>query len=385
MFRKKYKENLLYKIGLKQPDLPIKKIGEYCIWIHAVSLGETKASFTLIDEIERDFPDAKIIFSTTTATGQSEAKKRLKNVFYLPLDFSWLMKKLVKQIEPDLFVLIETDFWYNLLTELKKKNVKTALVNGKISKTSSRNFKKFRWFAHKLFNLVDCYCVQSEIDKDRFLELGVDPRKIAVTGNIKFDGKVQKSNIEGLCFPEGKKLITIASTHENEEEIILAELAKLDNQSHLCYLLAPRHPERFKKIYNELVKRKIPVRTIGEEGNSKETVVLIDRMGIMDECYARSAAVIMGGSFISHVGGHNIYEAARHGIPVIYGPYMHKQESILNSLKNLPTCTQIPLEKLSQTVQKLFFSPQKISAQELLKAELEGATARSWKYLKQIL
>ncbi len=385
MFSKKYKHNLLYKIGWKKPDFREKKRGEYRIWIHAVSLGETKASFTLLDEIEKEFPNADIVFSTTTQTGQEEAKKRVEKVFYLPLDFSWLMKPLVRRIDPDLFILIETDFWYNLLRELKAQGVRTALVNGKISQNSHKNFKKFKKFAKTLFSMIGCFCVQSNIDKERFIELGVEAGRIAVTGNIKFDGRFNFKPAEKFLLDSQKKIITIASTHETEEEMILDQLERLGNQDQICYLLAPRHPERFKKISRLLERRKIPFRTIDQKGTGDERIVLINRMGILDECYARSTAVIMGGSFIPTVGGHNIYEAIRHGIPVIYGPFMHKQESIVNLVANLPICTQIPLEKLSQTLQKIIFNPQKNISHHLLNAHLQGASERSWKYLKQNL
>lgn len=385
-FRKKHRKIILYKLGLKSLEIPPKKRGAFRIWIHAVSLGETKASQTLIDEIKNDYKNAEIIISTTTQTGQTEAKKLSNLTFFLPIDFSSLMKRLVKKVDPDLFILVETDFWYNLLSELKKNQTKIILVNGKISSNSYNNFKKFKSFATALFDKIDLFCLQSDLDKSRFQDLGVPENKLSVTGNMKFDNKLDSKNIfqttPGLKFPLEKKLVTIALTHENEEELILSEISHLDAFS---FLLAPRHPERFLKIAKLLKKKNIPFRTITEEGRGEEKVILINKMGVMDECYTHSFAVIMGGSFISHVGGHNIYEAARHGIPVLYGPHMHKQESLVNSLKKHNIGTQISLSHLAQTLQNLLKASSSKHSMEILKTEVEGASKRSWNLINQIL
>ncbi len=368
------------------PEISSKNKGEYRIWIHAVSLGETKAVKALVELIQKELSKVVIFFSTTTETGQKEAKTNLKGIkktFFLPLDFSFLMKKIVKLIQPDLFILVETDFWFNLLHELKKNQTQVAVVNGKISTTSYKRFRKFKKFSKALFNSVDQFCLQSDIDKSRFLDLCVSSEKISVTGNMKFDIESVIKNRKDLIFPKDKKMITIASTHENEEAMILKELEKLNED--LTFLLAPRHPERFQKIADYLKKHNISYKTISEKGSGLEKVILINQMGIMDDCYANSKAVIMGGSFVDYVGGHNIYEAARHGIPVLYGPHMHKQESIVNSLKKYQIGKQIPLNMLSETLENLLKSPPIQAPIETLKSEVEGATKRSWNLLKQML
>ncbi len=373
-YYKKYKNNIIFRLGLKTVKVLPKKKGEYRIWIHAVSLGESKAVAKFVKKIREERKDAVIFFSTATETGQHEALKMVKHCFFLPLDFSWVMKKLVKRIEPDLFVLVETDFWYNLLRELKKGGVKTALVNGKLSLASYKKHKKFPLFAKPLFGAIDVFCVQSDTDQSRFLDLGVPKEKVHVTGNMKFDIESHFNPNKQLNFPKNETIVTIASTHENEEELILFELEKLRERD-LCLLIAPRHPERFDFVAALLKKKNIRFRTIFEEGIAGEKVVLVNTMGVMDECYAHSKAVIMGGSFVSHVGGHNIYEAARHGIPVIYGPFMHKQEALMNALKKHHIGNQTNLSGLMATLEALLLDPQTPSL-ETLKLEVEGATER---------
>ena len=288
------------------------------------------------------------------------------------------MKRLVRRVDADLFILIETDFWYNLLTELKKNSTKIALVNGKLSENSYHNFSKVKPFAKALFAPIDYFCLQSEIDRERFLSLGSDSQKIHVTGNIKFDSPIVFSKRGDLHFPKTKNLVTIALTHENEEDLILNELEPLEN---LTFLLAPRHPERFQKISDLLKMKNITYRRVTEKGAGDEKVILIDQMGVMDDCYAHSKAVIMGGSFAPRIGGHNIYEALRHNIPVHYGPYMHGQQSILNSLHNHPFCHQIPLQTLRATLKKLLSTTSKAPSV----GPLAGASKRSWEIIKQNL
>lgn len=381
VFYRKYRSNLLFRLGLKLPKIVPKKAGEYRIWVHAVSLGETKAVAALLDKIQEERKDAVIVFSSTTETGQKEGQKKIAHCFFLPLDLSWLMKRLVKKVEPDLFILVETDFWYNLLTELKKNQTKIAVVNGKISKASYENFSRIPFFSRKLFDAIDLFCVQSEVDKERFVNLGIPEKRIEVTGNLKFD--IKKALVQAsLQFPLGKKLVTIASTHEGEESKILSALEKVEES--ICFLLAPRHPERFTKVATLLKRQNIPFRTLSEQGTGLEKVVLIDQMGVMDACYAVSKVAIMGGSFIPHVGGHNIYEPVTHGIPVIYGQHMHKQEGLVNSLKKHNIGKQVTLSELYTTLESLINSQEPLST-DSLKAEVEGATARSWNLIKQRL
>ncbi len=369
---------MLYRLGLKLPNIPLKKRGEYRIWIHAVSLGETKAIIPLLAEIK----DAEIYITTATQTGQTEAKKITKNAFYLPIDFSFVMKKLVKRVDPDLFILVETDFWYNLLSELKKRGVKTALVNGKLSTKSYSRFKFFKSFANALFDKIDLLCLQSNLDKERFVSLGINSEKLAVTGNLKFDAKIAPSNRQDLNFPQSKNLVTIALTHNNEENLILNELEKLEGYT---FLLAPRHPERFKEISLLLKRKKIPFRTITEKPLPDERVILIDQMGVMDDCYEKSTAVIMGGSFVPHIGGHNIFEAARYNIPVLFGPYTHKQTSLIAALQHHQTIQQIPIEKLSSTLQTTLNQNVQKDPAHLLETPFQGTSQRTWKLIKQTL
>lgn len=382
---KKYRGNLLSRLGFQLPRIDGKKRGKR-IWVHATSLGETKAVEPFVKRMREDHPDALIIYSSTTETGFREASKHLgliDQVFYMPLDFSLLMKRLVKSIKPDLFVLVESDYWYNLFSELKKNGAKIALLNGRMSTASYNNFKKVPAFTKKLFNMIDILCVQNKEIEEKFRGLGVEKEKITVTGNIKFDVESKVQEVSDMIFPKEKRCITVASTHEKEEEDIVAALEKMDPS--VVILLAPRHPERFDGVATLLTRMKVPFRRISEEETSDERVVLVDRIGVLEACFGRSAAAIVGGSFVKHVGGHNIYEPARMGVPVIYGPYMHKQQSLVKILDQFGIGRQVELEQLNDTVGEIL-AKREHSLQKLkeMKGTIEGATERSWEKIKQL-
>jgi 3-deoxy-D-manno-octulosonic-acid transferase len=362
-----------------------RKEGETRIWIHASSLGETKAAGPLIDAIKEDLPQVKIFFSTGTATGYKEASLNRGKVdlcFHLPLDFSWSMKKLVGTIAPDLFILVESDFWYNLHRALKESSIPIVLVNGRISQKSYAVFKKVPFLATPIFSSIDLCCLQEEEYVERFQSLGVPLQKIQVTGNLKYDITKILGFDRSLHFPKEKHIVTIASTHNEEEALILSALKEMD--SSICFLIAPRHPERFAFVKEYLEKENIPFRTISQKGSDQDRVVLVDKMGVLDQCFKVSDAAIIGGSFIKQVGGHNIYEPARFGIPVLYGPYMYKQEGLVKALKKHNIGAQVELAGLKSALEGFLAQKNEEESFKNLQSEMEGATKRSWQKIKSL-
>lgn len=385
LFTKKFRSRLSHFLGLKSPSIRERRENAMRIWIHAVSLGETKAIQPFIEKVRESLPDVEIFVSSGTETGHKEALSlggKIDQCFYLPLDTSFAISKLVTSINPDLFVLVESDYWYNLLRHLKENRTKIAVLNARISKSSYKLFKKIPLFSKKLFSFVDLYCVQSEEYKKRFLNLGVKEEKIHITGNLKFDLKKMLAPRVELNFPKQQKIVTIASTHTDEEELILHALEKLDKNVSL--LIAPRHPERFKVVAEMLEKLQVPFRSVCSPGTGEERVVLVDKMGVLDQCYEVSSVAIMGGSFVKNIGGHNIYEPVRFGIPVIYGPYMHNQEMLVDSLKKHDVGRQIEIGELKETLEAYLDKKGPIGDYQRLKKEMEGATDRCWQLIKEL-
>ncbi len=388
----KHRKSFLEKLGLKMPVFSLPASGPR-IWIHSISMGETKAVVPLVEQIRQQMPSASIVISTTTETGLAEAKRSLPDLhsyFYLPLDFSWTMRKLNNRIKPDLLILVESDFWYNLVSY----NKKVILVNGKISENSLSRFRFFSFFARKLFSQFDLLCLQSQRFAARFENLGVAPSKIVVTGNLKFDQPFPHLDIErwktDLGINLSDKVITLGSTHEPEEEELISAIEPLfDKFPTLKILLVPRHPERFAAVTALLEKKKIHYAKFSDhmpkQGN--ERIILIDAMGILSACYQLSDIAIVGGSYVKHVGGHNIFEPAALGIPVLFGPHMETQKDIVDVVVHGGAGKQVPLSNLTSTLEEMLKKPPLEMKQAGLKLaeEVQGATGRTWKSIQSFL
>lgn len=388
----KHRKSFLEKLGFKIPVFSLPSDGVK-IWVHSISMGETKAVAPLVEQIRQQMPSASIVISTTTETGLAQAKRsmpELDEYFYLPLDFSWTMKKLTRRIKPDLLILVESDFWYNLVSY----NKKVVLVNGKISETSHTRFKFFSFFAKKLFSEFDLFCLQSQQYAARFENLGIPSSKMVVTGNLKFDQPFPHLDIAkwkaDLGIAPGDKVITIGSTHDPEEDQLISALQPLFAEfPSLKILLVPRHPERFAAVAALLEKKNIPFAKFSDHLSKQgtEKIILIDAMGILNACYQLSDIAIVAGSYVSHVGGHNIFEPAALGIPVLFGPHMQTQKDLVDVVVHGGAGKQVSLSDLKSTVHHMLTNPpiEMKKAGLKLAEEVQGATGRTWKSIQNFL
>lgn len=343
------------RIGFSLPESSSKPV----IWIHAISVGEIKATQPFFRELRKKYPSSFFLITTITETGLMEAKRSLPEAdafAYHPLDFKWIVKRWISHFKPALFILIESDFWPNLLSELKKSGSKVLLVSGKLSERSARRFKRFSVFTKKLFSHFDLLCVQNEEHKERFLPLLKDHNRIHITGNLKLDIEPQRVDQihwqEKLQFLPKQPIITISCTHAPEEEMLLDALV----QEKITIFLAPRHPERFEEIAQLLAKKKIPFLRWSEL-DGKQTpfpnqcfVILVNAMGQLPICYTFSSLAIVAGSYIDKIGGHNVLEPCLYGTPVFFGPHMHSQGEFATRVLEAKAGLQVPLEKLREAI-----------------------------------
>lgn len=382
--------NLAERFGKNLPDIP--STGKR-IWIHAISMGETRAVIPFLELLRKDMPDACIFISSTTETGHAEAKRSLPGLagyFFLPLDFSWVMRRSMKKLKPDILLLVEGDFWYNMM----KFAPKVILVNGKMSEKSARRFGLVPFFSKPLFSELDFLCVQSQRFADRFIHLGVDPAKIVVTGNLKFDMPLLQIDPEkwkkDLGIGPKDRVITIGSTHDPEEDMILTELEPLwEEFPTLKVILVPRHPERFEAVADLLKRIRIPFRRYSQapEKDENPKVILIDAMGILNPCYRLSELAIGGGSFVDHIGGHNIFESVRLGVPVLFGPHMHSQKDLVDAILHAGAGQQVTIKELPTVVASFLREPS-IAMQQAcrtLSDEIYGATTRTWFHIGPLI
>lgn len=386
------------------PSILKKEKGDFLIWIHAVSLGETKAIAPIAKLLKNRYPHAKFIISSVTETGHVEAIKAIpfaNQQIYLPFDFSWITKPLLNKAKPDLVLLSESDFWYNFLRYAKKNGALLAIANGKLSEKSTNRFQKVTKLSQSLFSLFDLVCVQSFQHEDRFRRVGVSSNKLLVTGNIKFDAEyplLSKDETAHLLMQLGIAphdiVLTIGSTHHPEEEQFLPILQCLWKKfPHLKVLLTPRHPERFKEIVQFLRKRSVAFLSFTELTNGKKPenkqLIVMDVMGQLKNCYQISDLAIVAGSYATHVGGHNILEPCGYGVPSIFGPYMFGQMELLQLVLENQAGLQIPLENLESTLEELIQNPNKRQeigqAGKRLMEQNRGASQRTVSAIQRIL
>ncbi|MCH9621961.1 MAG: 3-deoxy-D-manno-octulosonic acid transferase [Chlamydiia bacterium] len=371
---KKFVGLLLYKLGLRSQK--IKQSKKRCIWIHATSLGETLSTKALLHKLKAEDKECHIIFSTFTTVGYNFAKgfSQIDQVIILPIDLRFLMRKLVKSIKPDLFILTESDFWLNLLSEVKKYGCPMILMGGRISDRSFKRFLKAYPFANYLFSHFDYLLLQDESMKAKFSALGFSPQKIDVVGNLKLDTVGDFKKVQ-LGLNANRRYITFGSTHKEEELLLLNNLQSLDDD--ITFIVAPRRPDRFDEVRDILNETDLSWRYIDDNGNGDERVIFVNKLGVLEHCYAVSILAIVGGSFIDLAGGHNVYEPVRHGTPVLYGPHMYNQLSLTKIVEHYSVGRSCRKETLLEEVQKMI-SQGRIDNELLskIKRETEGASEK---------
>ena len=219
-FSNKYRKSTLARIGFQ--SIPKLSADKPRYWIHSVSVGETQVAKTLVGEILKREPQAQIVVSTITETGQAVAKSIQGTVgtFYYPLDLSFLVNPMLKKIQPQAVFIVETDIWFNFVDGAHKKEIPVFLVNGKISETTLKRYKQFPGLSAKLMKPFHHYFVQSEAYRDRFLAAGIDAEKLTIAGNVKLDHDVphlsdeEKSQLaEKYKIDVSRPVITFGSTH----------------------------------------------------------------------------------------------------------------------------------------------------------------------------
>lgn len=309
------------------------------IWIHAVSVGEVLAISGLVRELSKDHD---IILSTITDTGNRVAKERFKEnfveVIYLPFDIPWAIDKTIKTLKPALLILTETELWPNLIF-ISSKKIPVVLVNGRLSEKSFRGYKRIKFFMKDLLKKLKLICVQEEIYRNRFIQIGAEDSKVHVTGNMKFDIKLQEISLpwENLI---PRPVVVAGSTHKPEEEIILDAFLQLKTGT---LILAPRHPERFDEVerlihykisnIRDVLFLKFKEISLPLSKTAKICIILLNQMGVLGSIYRLCDIAIVGGSFIPH-GGQNPLEPAYWKKPIICGPYMHNFPFIEEFIEN---------------------------------------------------
>ncbi len=319
-------------------SLPLQEAlrGNHPIWVHAVSVGEVLAVRGLISRIQSRFPQEKIVLSTVTPAGFGVAQQ-MKNdrliVIFAPVDLSLVVRRFIDLINPKLYLATETEIWPSLFCVLQRREIPIILVNGRISDRSYQGYQKIRSFIKRILAGVTNFCMQSEADAERIIELGARPERVMTAGNLKFDESYQDVSADDPRFRLFREsLVWIAgSTHPGEEEILLKVLSSLSQRfPQLRLVIAPRHRERSRditRIAGQFGFHPVLWTQMGPGDLPSQTVVIIDTIGQLRFLYALADVVFVGKSF-KVGGGQNIIEPAFYGKPMIVGPLMQNFKNI---------------------------------------------------------
>lgn len=393
VFKGKYRKSFLKRFGNRSKFT--KSQNSYVIWVHAVSVGETKAVAGLVKMVRARFPKAHIICSCVTETGHAEGKRMMPFAdehLYLPFDFSWNVRSVLKKVRPDLVIFCETDFWYNFLRIAKEYGSTNILVNGKISDKSLKRFLSISHFATELLSQFDLILVQNKLYFDRFLQLGVPEEKMKTTGNLKFDEVYPYLTPQDvlewklrLGITPNDCVFVIGSTHAPEEKLILEQLQVVwTSVPNLKVILVPRHPERFNEVHQILVANNIPTIRFStiENRTGQEKVILIDAMGKLRSCYQIADLAFVAGSYVEKIGGHNILEPLFYGVPVLFGPYMANQPDMVSLVKEYQCGKEVTIDEFSSAAVTLLtdIEEKKLFGERGLRlvGSIKGALERTW-------
>ncbi len=269
-----------------------------------------------------------------TPTGQAVARRSIAadRVAYLPFDLGFAVRRFLDAYTPSALVLVEGDLWPLLLARVKQRSLPVVVVNGRVSDRGFARLRRLRRWVRPILQPVDLFGVQTEIDRDRLLELGVAADRVRVTGNLKFESPepphldALEAAVRGVA--AGRPILVAGSTMAGEEEAVLDAFAAVGPERALL-VLAPRHPERAASVLDLIAARRwnaarrssLDASAGGDGARERVDVLLLDTMGELASLYRQAASVFIGGTLVPS-GGHNPLEAARFGAPIAAGPSM---------------------------------------------------------------
>ena len=371
----KYRDRIPARLGLGLA----RRISEYkpsnngasrqTLWLHALSVGEVTSAVPLVTGLRKAYPLSRIIVSVTTRTGKRLADKLLRSsadhIIDSPLDILPVIAFFIKYIQPNLFILVETDFWPNTLLFLQQKRVPTLLVNGRVSEKSMDGYRRLRVFFVPMMQSFSFLCMQTEYDCKKMADLGVPPEKLRTLGNLKFDtviGQLTEHARPELkpaadILPRNRILFVCGSTHPGEEKILIDCYCQMrKTHPELFLIIAPRAPGRSTEIQALAAVHDLTATLRSGNGGAGTDLFILDTIGELIDFYALSDIAFVGGSLVMQ-GGHNPIEPAIMGIPVIFGPNMQDFSEIADTLQSAGGATMVSSQcDLTELLRRLLSS-----------------------------
>ena len=402
--RRKYFGSLRQRLGTLPVSLNLD--GEPSIWIHAVSVGEVLAARPLVDDLRARYPGFRLFVSTTTVAGQQLARRQLPQadaVFYFPIDFAWVVRRVMDRVKPRLLVLLEGEIWPNVLRECRRRGVRTAIVNGRVSARSFPRYRLLSPLMRRVLADVDAFCMQSDEGARRVTLMGADPARVTVTGSLKFDavhvpapsahGRPSDRVLRFFRLPASRPIVVAGSTMPGEERPVLQAFRRIKaTQPQALLILAPRHADRFTDVVHIARGEGFAVARRTElaiDAEPRADVVVLDTIGELAQVYQLATVAFVGGSLVP-TGGHNILEPAVYGRPVLFGPSMTNFAEIAEMFLASGAAVQVhSAHELEETLIALMSEPARragigAAARALVDAN-RGATERTLDVLLRLL
>ncbi len=323
----------------KQPDY-LKHVGERfgwygarsekpLIWLHTVSVGETRAAASLVQRLQDTYPDHQLLLTHTTPTGRVASEQLYGDKVlrvYLPYDYPFAVQRFLQHFKPKVGVLLETEIWFNLIHCCHDARIPLLLLNARLSEKSAARYARYPELSRPALRDLHAIAAQTPADAERLTALGA--LNVSVMGNLKYDieapGEMLELGLNLRCnFGMNRPLFLAASTRDGEEALLL-EALKHANIERLLVVIVPRHPQRFNEVAALCAQHHLRMQRRSEDQPiAPETqVVLGDSMGEMFAYYMACDVAFIGGSLLPF-GGQNLIEACSVGKPVLIGPHTY--------------------------------------------------------------
>ncbi len=313
------------------PALGEEQQGRHLCWVHGVSVGEVLAARGLVRQLREQCGMDRVVISTTTRAGYEVAVQEYgtADVFYSPLDLSFVVRRVFRRLKPRVLILMELELWPNLLAVAAQRGVPVVVANGKLSMGSYRGYRRLLHVMPHFLDPIRLFCMQKNESAERLCELGVSADRLCVTGSMKADNLPDAPMVQegkrlrgewGIA--DGEVIWMAGSTHEGEEAMLLRAWSELQKRTPTRLFLVPRHTNRVPNVAKVVQQAGFTwvLRSELIADSPREAVVIVDTMGELARLFAASDVVFLGGTLVP-IGGHNILEPAAEARMVVLGPH----------------------------------------------------------------
>jgi len=366
------------------------------VWLHAVSVGETRATQSLVSRLLEQYPGHRILLTHTTPTGRAASEQlygeKVLRV-YLPYDYPFAVNRFMYHFKPKVGVLMETEIWINLIHACRRKKIPLLLLNARMSERSARGYARFSSLTRHALSELTAVAAQTAEDAERLTQLGATD--VSVMGNLKFDIVPPAPMLElgkhlRQLFGSTRKIFLAASTREGEESLLLDAMNNI-NIPGLMLVIVPRHPQRFQEVA-ELIERhgiSFQRKSANLEVPDNVRIVLGDSMGELFAYYAAADLAFVGGSLLPF-GGQNLIESCAIGTPVLVGPHTYNFSEATRLAVSVGAAIQIKdANELTEEIQRLLNDEATLNKMRhqcaIFVEENRGATDRSVQIIARLI